>query len=251
MRGILRRRHRRGEQSASAEQLKTAFPDLAPETLAVIERVRPCTMTSADRIAALCGAVEYVVRNGIAGDFVECGVWRGGSSMATALTLLRLGVSDARLYLFDTFSGMSEPTGHDAEIATGEAAAALLARSDLKEGLAWAYAGIDEVRANMTATGYPAEKMHLVAGKVEDTLPQHAPERISLLRLDTDWYESTRHELTHLFPRLAVGGVLIVDDYGHWAGARQAVDEYFAERKIRMLLNRIDYTGRIGVKLDP
>jgi len=227
------------------------LPDVSPETRGVIERVRPYTMTSLERIAALCDAVEYVVRYGVPGDFVECGVWRGGSSMAAALTLLRMGITDARLYLFDTFAGMSEPTAYDTEIATGKSAAALLARSDPKEGLAWAYAAIDDVRENMAATGYPPENMHLIAGKVEDTLPQRAPERICLLRLDTDWYESTRHELTHLFPRLAVGGVLIVDDYGHWAGARRAVDEYFAAHNIRMLLNRIDYTGRIGVKLDP
>ncbi|HSR89761.1 MAG TPA: TylF/MycF/NovP-related O-methyltransferase, partial [Gemmatimonadales bacterium] len=79
--------------------------------------------------------------------------------------------------------------------------------------------------------------------------PDAAPSTISLLRLDTDWYESTRHELTHLFPRLSPGGVLIIDDYGHWQGARKATDEYFARHSVRMLLNRIDYTGRIGVKL--
>ena len=78
---------------------------------------------------------------------------------------------------------------------------------------------------------------------------QHAPRKIALLRLDTDWYESTKHELVHLFPRLSTGGVLIVDDYGHWAGARRAVDEYVSEHGIVMLLTRIDYTGRIGVKL--
>jgi hypothetical protein len=74
------------------------------------------------------------------------------------------------------------------------------------------------------------------------------PEQIAVLRLDTDFYESTRHELRHLYPRLVHGGVLIIDDYGHWAGARKAVDEYIAEEGIRLLLNRIDYTGRIAIK---
>ena len=68
------------------------------------------------------------------------------------------------------------------------------------------------------------------------------------MRLDTDWYESTRHELTHLYPRLVVGGVLIIDDYGHWESARKAVDEYV--ENTRILLNRIDYSGRIGVKAE-
>ena len=74
-----------------------------------------------------------------------------------------------------------------------------------------------------------------------------APEQISLLRLDTDWYESTKHELVHLSPKLSVG-VLIVDDYGHWEGARRAVDEYIDELQLRILLCRIDYTGRVAVK---
>ena len=91
--------------------------------------------------------------------------------------------------------------------------------------------------------GSGPERIHFVEGKVEDTIPAHAPERIALLRLDTDWYESTRHELEHLYPRLSRGGVLIIDDYGHWQGARQAVDEYFGDAHAA-LLNRIDYTAR-------
>ena len=83
---------------------------------------------------------------------------------------------------------------------------------------------------------------------MEETIPGRAPERIALLRLDTDWYESTRHELEHLWERLEPGGVLIIDDYGHWAGAREAVDEFFAKRSDAPLLTRVDYTGRIGVK---
>ena len=91
--------------------------------------------------------------------------------------------------------------------------------------------------------------VRLVKGKVEDTVPKNAPEKIALLRLDTDWYESTRRGLVHLFPRLVPGGVLIIDDYGHWQGARKAVDEYIAGNQVKILLNRVDYTGRIGVKI--
>jgi hypothetical protein len=100
----------------------------------------------------------------------------------------------------------------------------------------------------MALSGYDAARLRFVKGKVEDTVPAQAPARIAILRLDTDWYESTRHELEHLDPRLSPGGVLIIDDYGHWAGCRQAVDEYFASRKLHALLNRVDYTGRIAVK---
>jgi hypothetical protein len=90
--------------------------------------------------------------------------------------------------------------------------------------------------------------MFFIKGKVEETIPEQAPAQIALLRLDTDWYESTYHELVHLYPRLSPGGILIIDDYGHWAGARKAVDEYFAEHRLNLFLHRIDYTGRICIK---
>jgi O-methyltransferase len=84
---------------------------------------------------------------------------------------------------------------------------------------------------------------------VEDTIPNNIPEKIAILRLDTDWYESTRHELVHLFPRLSPYGVLIIDDYGCWQGAKKAVDEYISENNLRIFLSRIDSTGRIAIKL--
>jgi hypothetical protein len=104
------------------------------------------------------------------------------------------------------------------------------------------------VKANLASTGYPAERVRLVKGKVEDTIPVVAPPEIALIRLDTDWYESTRHSLDHLYPRLAAGGVLMIDDYGHWKGSKQATDDYFARNASPILLSRIDYTGRMGVK---
>src|SRR5437773_5710167 len=100
----------------------------------------------------------------------------------------------------------------------------------------------------MAATGYPTAKLHFVQGMVEETIPATVPARIAILRLDTDWYQSTRHELEHLYPLVSHIGVLIVDDYGYWKGARKAVDEYFARAQTPMLLHRIDSAGRIGVK---
>ncbi len=91
-------------------------------------------------------------------------------------------------------------------------------------------------------SSYPADLFTFVKGKVEDTIPGNAPDAIAILRIDTDWYESTLHELTHLWPRLSPGGVLIIDDYGHMPGARQAVDQFFVSAPV--LLHRIDYTGR-------
>jgi hypothetical protein len=143
---------------------------------------------------------------------------------------------------------MSAPTGRDVAI-DGQSAQTLL-DSQRKDdpASAWCVAGIEDVRQAMARTAYGPGQVHFVKGKVEDTIPGNAPSRIAILRLDTDWYESTRHELTHLYPRLAPGGVLIIDDYGHWAGARQAVDEYLRDNRAGILLNRVDYTGRIAVK---
>jgi hypothetical protein len=94
------------------------------------------------------------------------------------------------------------------------------------------------------------DRVQFVKGKVEDTIPHGDLGSIALLRLDTDWYESTAHELKHLYPKLAVGGVLIIDDYGHWQGARKATDAYLSQHTIApILLNTIDYTGRIAVKV--
>jgi hypothetical protein len=204
-------------------------------------------MTSPERLHALVTAVEHVTRAGIPGDFVECGVWKGGSMMAVARTLLKRGCSDRTLWLFDTFDGMPPPSDVDCDLH-GRSASSLLAAEDRETSLFWAVAPLAAVRYNLESTGYPAERIRYVQGRVEDTLPARAPDLIALLRLDTDWYSSTRHELVHLFPRLSPGGVLIVDDYGHWQGCRRAVDEFIEEQRIAMLLCRIDYTGRIAVK---
>ena len=168
---------------------------------------------------------------------------------AVARTLLELGRTDIPLYLFDTFEGMPEPTDEDVRW-TGEAAKELLVTETGREAeLLRAEASLADVRETMTATGYPAEHVHYVAGRVQDTLPEHAPEQIALLRLDTDWYDSSKHELEHLYPRLVPGGVLILDDYAWWNGVRKATDEYFAEHPPAPLLIRVDGSGaRIGVR---
>lgn len=229
------------------ENLHRQLPDATFKQLEVIESVRSLTMTSPERILGLCNAVDYVSRNQIQGDFVECGVWRGGSTAAAAKTLLANDDTNRTLWLYDTFDGMSAPTEQDVDYM-GQSAEALLKQQDPNDAESvWCYSPLEQVKTAMVSTGYPMQKVRFVEGKVEDTLPIQIPDRISLLRLDTDWYESTRCELEYLFPRLVPGGVLIVDDYGHWEGCRRAVDEYFEENNIAMLLNRIDYTGRIGI----
>lgn len=219
-------------------------PDFKDEETAIIRAVRPFTMTSVERIYTLIQAVRYLSANALVGAIVECGVWKGGSMAAIARTLIQMQDARRDLYLFDTFEGMSPPTSQDADYL-GKHASEVLRESP---GTACADAPLESVQSVLHTTGYPKNKIHFVQGKVEETIPNSAPESISLLRLDTDWYESTKHELFHLFPRLSRGGVLIIDDYGHWKGCRQACDEYFAQNRIPILLNRIDYTGRIALR---
>lgn len=210
--------------------------------------VRPYTMTSRERICALCSAVRYIARAGIEGAMVECGVWRGGSMMAVARTLSNLGAADRDLYLFDTFEGMTEPGPHDIAMGGATATSLLAQNARTEEDPVWCYAPMERVEQALALTRYPRGLIHMIPGRVEETLQIAAPERIALLRLDTDWYESTRQELQVLFPRLARGGVLLIDDYGHWRGARRAVDEYVSAYRLKLLLHPIDYTGRIAVK---
>jgi len=234
---------------AQPSPFPTEFPpDFDDPTAAVFRYVQPYTMTSKERVFALCKSVEYVVKRDIAGDIVECGVWKGGSMMAIARTLMD-NQAIRTLHLFDTFEGMSEPVDIDKDFR-GETAANLMSRGDKSTNYVWAYSPLDEVKRNLRDTGYDERRVLFVKGKVEDTIPAHAPDEIALLRLDTDWYESTYHELVHLYPRLSIGGVLILDDYGHWKGARRAVDQYIEENHLKLLLHRIDYTGRICVKLE-
>ena len=219
--------------------------DFDADAVRTIEAVRAWTMTGPEKVNALILAVRYVARHQIPGDIVECGVWRGGSMQAVARTLIAAGDTSRDLYLFDTFEGMPPPSEDDRR-HDGRAAADLLASSSRTANV-WAVATLDDVRTGMSQVGYPAPRVHYVPGLVEDTVPGQAPEQISILRLDTDWYASTRHELETLYPRLVSGGVLLLDDYGWWQGARKAVDEFLDATGERLLLLRMG-SGRIAVK---
>jgi O-methyltransferase len=230
-----------------------ALATFTPDEVNVLHEVRPYTMTSPERLVATMDAVAYAVGRGIPGALVECGVWRGGSVLAMIRTLQRLGVDDREVYLFDTFDGMTKPTEEDTSPFDPPALETWEQSAEAgRTAWDWAFSpetfSLDEVRKVLHGTGYPPERIHFEVGPVEDTLPERAPASVAVLRLDTDWYASTAHELTHLYPRLSEGGVLIIDDYGHWEGARRAVDEYFSDTASPILLSRVDYTGRMGVK---
>ncbi len=226
----------------------SSCPDMEKGFVDIYEQCSCYTMLSVERMYALYSATRYIVKSNIPGDVVECGVWKGGSAMVVMLSLIQLGDVQRTVYLYDTYQGMVEPTEKDIDYShvTAKQHLAAMGKTRFTD---WCCATLDEVRANVFCTAYPPQHIEFVRGSVEETIPSAAPQQISLLHLDTDWYTSTYHELVHLFPRLSVRGVIAIDDYGHWKGSHEAADRYFAENRINILLNRTDYTGRIGIKV--
>lgn len=212
-----------------------------------MESALPNTMVSRARLWSAVSAVKYVVASGVPGAVVEAGVWKGGCSFAMGSTLHRMGEDGRGLWLYDTFDGMTAPSERDVETSSREQAAVILDRSDAESSY-WARAHRGQVERLVAESGMTPEHVHVVQGDILETLPAQAPERIAVLRLDTDWYESTKWELETLFDRVSSGGVIIFDDYGHWDGARTAVDEFFATQALTPLLQVIDSTGRQMVK---
>ncbi|WP_348799471.1 TylF/MycF/NovP-related O-methyltransferase [Flavobacterium adhaerens] len=222
--------------------------DYSEFEIKVIDSVREYTMTSPERIVSLIRSLEYMNQNRLEGDIVECGVWKGGSVIACILTLKRLKSLEKKIWLFDTFEGMNQPTEFDLDLK-GNIAAEKMKTEDVESSWLWAKAEIEIVKNNISQFEYPQDKVTFVKGPVEETLfSTELPEKIALLRLDTDWYESTKVELEVLYERLVPGGVLIIDDYGHWNGCKKAVDEFFDKMTFKPYIHRIDYTGRIIIK---
>ena len=216
--------------------------DMDADFLKIWDEVKEFTMISPERGWALAEAVRYVCRSGIPGDIAECGVWKGGACLLASLILSEEEKnSNRRIWLYDTFSGMVTPGREDRIASSGESLS-------LRKPEGWWSSGIEEVENTLSRCRSGSVKFKFVEGRVEDTLNREVPEQLAVLRLDTDWYESTAKELEVLYPRLSPGGILIIDDYGHFTGARKAVDEYFQSIGETVLMHRSDYTGRVIVK---
>jgi len=219
----------------------------------IVDGVRERTMTSENSLINLIVATRYIVANDIPGDFVECGVWRGGSMIAIANTLNDLKIDDRCLYLYDTYNGMTAPSPIDIDIKGMSAESFLknpqdLTNNDYQSGVV-AYATLADVTEGMVGTNYPRDLIHFIKGDVMQTLSTPLHEHIGLLRLDTDWYESTKFELNQLWDKISIGGILIVDDYDYWNGSKVAVDEFFSARNILPLMMKLDSGGRMIVKM--
>jgi len=234
-----------------------AYKDILPQEIPddrayadIFDKIAPYTMTVRDGLEttyALFQAIKYICQNNIPGDIVECGVWRGGSMMLAAYGLDYFGDRGRELYLYDTFAGMTEPSEIDIDFdnvaykqrwkeVTSQGG--LMGFGDTPEG----------VKANLLLTGYPERQMHFIVGDILQTIPATVPSRIAVLRLDTDWYKSTLHELEHLYKLLVPHGVLIIDDYSWCRGSRKATDEFFQRQSFKPMMHRVDQGPRVIIK---
>lgn len=228
------------------------YVELSSDEIEIIRNVfeSKYSMTSIPRLVATLKACKYVVEEGIDGDFVECGVWRGGNAIIAKKIFEKLG-SDKQLYLFDTFLGMTEPTEVDKDFTNNVSANERYIQNQEKDYNKWCYASLEDVKNNFKDMNLSIDGVNFIKGDVKETLSRkhNIPTKISVLRLDTDWYESTLLELNILYPILSHRGNILIDDYGHWQGSKKAVDEYFEKIKKKPLFNVTDYTGRSAIKI--
>jgi hypothetical protein len=188
----------------------------------------PHTVLSFARLRGLYKGLEEITRSEIPGDIVECGIASGGSLLFMGLLLKRLNATRA-LWGFDTFEGLPAPTANDPDY-------------EVAKRFTGKYRGDrDEVRLLLNVHNV---ETHLVPGLFQKTLPNCPVDRIAFLHIDGDWYDSVRTCLDCLYDKLSPGGIIQFDDYGHWAGSRKAVDEFFERRHVNPKLLYLDYTGR-------
>tara|TARA_Y100000031_G_scaffold103504_1_gene113665 strand:- start:145360 stop:146136 length:777 start_codon:yes stop_codon:yes gene_type:complete len=244
LRGLLRKaglevsKYRPRGQEKFPEAIEQGFIDL-------YKKYHEFSMVKWPGLYTAYRAANYIKAHKIEGDIVECGVWKGGCTAILA-EILKDEKAPRDFYLYDTYEGMSAPTEVDRSMSTNISANKLYHQYDEQ----WSVGSLDTVKQVMGETGYEPRKLHYVKGKVEDTIPKTIPKKIALLRLDTDWYESTKHELEHLYDLLVPGGVLIIDDYGSWAGSKKAVEEFFKDRPMPFMNYDAHTCNLSGVKVE-
>lgn len=209
------------------------------------------SMTGEKRMSYLTKVINYIFQNKINGDFVECGVWQGGN-LILMQRLIDYYNESRSIYGYDTFEGMTDPNKNDIDINNQDASNLMHSERKVENADTqniWCYSSLDTVKKNLMKYT-KKDNLKLIKGDVKISLKdtKNLPEKISLLRLDTDFYESTKIELETLFPLVVKNGVIIIDDYGHWKGQKKAVDEYMSKNKISSFLFEVDYSCRIFIK---
>ena len=218
--------------------------EISNDELKILKEITNFSMSTPANHWAIIQSLKHIKENDIKGDIVECGVWRGGNLILFKKIIDKLNL-EKKIFAFDTFEGMPEPGKEDFDLKNINAEK--IYKNYKKKDLKWCFSNIDEVKSNVSKFFKNDYKnFNFIEGKVEETLmyEENLPQSISLLRLDTDFYDSIKKSLEVLYPRLVKGGVLIIDDYGQWKGARKAVDEYF---KTKPFLFYVDHTCRLFI----
>ncbi len=227
---------------------KQIIVELSEKDKSLIEIVEKYTMTPRIRIFNLLQALRHLKEKSIEGDYVECGVWKGGNILLFKKFLNNEETQNRNIYAYDTFEGMTDPDENDFEISTNIKSKYLLENDYHKKTNNWGVCSLEDVKKNILINKSDLEDINFVKGDVLKTLnnENYIPKKISLLRLDTDWYQSTKKELEVLYERVSAGGIIIIDDYGHWGGSKKAVDEFFSNKYVWM--HYVDYACRLIIK---
>jgi hypothetical protein len=222
----------------SKSRMRDSYPDLhrEEEFWHFYDLAKPYSLLQIPCFYNIYRSIRYIAQRNIPGDFVECGVFLGGASIFAALARDHFGIPDRKVWMYDTFEGFPEGT-QEFSTLKGRVTKGPQFENFLKD-----------VHENIEHCGVRHGSYELIQGLVENTLMENpVPAQISMLRLDTDFYPSTKAEFRVLYPKLVQSGVLIVDDYGTWDGSRRATDEELAAYPL--LLQRVTHSVYSGVKV--
>lgn len=191
------------------------------------------TMIGFKRLDNLQACIEDVIDNNVPGDLIETGAWRGGATIFMRAVLKAYGITDRTVWVADSFKGLPAP---EAELYPADAELELHKHDFLRVSL-------EDVKTNFSKYGLLDEQVSFLSGWFKDTLPKAPIERLAIMRLDGDMYQSTMVALVNLYPKLSVGGYVIIDDYNSVEACRQAAEDFRASNSITDEIQEIDWTG--------
>jgi hypothetical protein len=227
---------------------KNFYKNLPEDFKNIFLRVKDTTMLSRERLFDFYNSIQYVVKNQIPGDIVEIGCWAGGSIAMARATLDGFASNhDIRsVYGFDTYEGHGRPPDHEYDVWGNKCA---LTFNELDEvGESWAKVDLEQVQKNLTSINGSLDGFTLIKGRVEDVAKHSSIKKIAILRIDVDWYEPTLFSLEYFYPMIPRGGVIIIDDYGHHSGSRDAVNHFFKDKLPKFFYT--DYSCISAIKLE-